>query len=155
MEGDLPQAVLTQVTCHMDDGPAQVQEFPLVHCSVLTAEEPGRSAHLGIADEAGLHQVDLGLGTAAHVHIAVAAGTSLDGEEGVEFIGIPAVVIEARLRHGRPDHLSVSIQQRLQLILRGEQHRVPQEFAVVEQAVLPVVDLHHRGLPGGIHPVVI
>ena len=143
----------------MDDRLAQVQEFPLIHIAVIAGEEPGHGAHHGILDEAGLHQVDLGLRIPAHIHIAIAAGASFDGVQRVHDVGILAVIVEAGLSHGRPDDLAHVIHDRLLFVLRGIKHLVPDELAVVQDVPAippaPVIDLDHRGLVLCLHAVIV
>ena len=117
--------------------------FLLIHRAVGADEVPG----LGIGQHVLHHRlipaVDVLLGTLANVNIAKAAGRPLHTEHGVEHEGIFPVVIPALAG----------------LVLRGVQHRVPHEVAVVQHCLfvllLLVIPVHHHAFLRGVHSVVI
>ena len=157
-----------QIAVGVDEGSAPVGVLLLVDGAVRADEEPGRGGGQGVFEDGLVHEVDLLLGTLAQVHVAVAAGGALLREEDVEDEGVLAVVVPAPPGHALPcrhllhdglaalvhaDHLLLGGHGRV--VLRGVEDGLAAELAVVEPAVLLVVPVHHQGLVGGIHGVVV
>ena len=137
-------AVVSQSPVHMDKVPAQVRVFLLVHRAVRPDEVPGPGVGQHILQNGLIAPVHIFLGGLAHIDITEPAGAARRAEQGIKNKGVQPVVIPA------PFPIAF-------LVLRGEQHRIPHELAVVQHRLgtLPffVVPVDDGGFLRGVHPV--
>ena len=156
---DTAQGILVNIAGHIHKGIAQVQELRSIDATVLALVVPGDGTHLGILNEAGVQQVDDRLGIPANIHIAIAAGATLNGIKGIKYIRILAVVIKAGNGHRRLLLTGHTIHHRLYLVLGSIDDLIAHISAVLQSVSavheLVVVDLNDRVLVLHVHMVIV
>ena len=131
----------------MDDVPAEIRQFLLVHARRVAEHIPLLGCQQDIFIHGMVHPVDGGLAFLHHIDIAKARRAVLFHKQRVEHEGIFPVVVEAPPGKGR-------------VVLAGVEHHAVAELAVVEQGAsglvrLFVVPVHHHAFFGGIQPAVV
>ena len=141
------ETLVSQPPGHMDDVPAEIRQFLLVHARRVAEHIPLLGCQQDIFIHGMVHPVDGGLAFLHHIDIAKARRAVLFHKQRVEHEGIFPVVVEAPPGKGR-------------VVLAGVEHHTVAELAVVEQGAsglvrLFVVPVHHHAFFGGIQPAVV
>ena len=134
--------IRAKIAVGVDERPRPVGVLVLVHRTIIADEEAGRGRRQRVLQNGLVHEVNLLLRTLAQIDVTVAAGRTLLGEEIVEHEGVLPVVVPASRR-------------KLGVILRGVQHFLPHELAKLHRVAEMVVPIHHHGLVGSVHRIVV